>query len=36
MAVHREWAPDGAEIHDAQAEAAAIALMVPALSAPGR
>jgi AcrR family transcriptional regulator len=33
MAVHREWAPDGAEIHDAQAEAAAIALMVPALSA---
>lgn len=34
MAVHREWAPDGAEIHDADAEAAAIALLVAALTAP--
>src|ERR1043166_3215532 len=31
MAVHREWALDGAEIHDAQAEATAIALLVPAI-----
>jgi AcrR family transcriptional regulator len=31
MAVHREWAADGAEIHDAQAEATAIALLVPAI-----
>ena len=32
MAVHREWAPDGAEIRDAAAEAAAIALLVPAIA----
>src|ERR1044071_5331368 len=32
MAVHREWARDGAEIRDAAAEAAAVALLVPAIS----
>ena len=32
MAVHREWAPDGAEIREAAAEAAAVGLLVPAIA----